>query len=274
MPIIDDDLILVTRTLEQFLLPPGSTLLLTLFGLILVLRRARAGLPILGLGLALAYLTSLPLVARGLAQWLEAYPVLDRAALCTHPGAAIVVLGGPDRYELAPEYGSDTLGPLAMERVRYAAMLHHACGLPILVVGGKVPSQQLPGAQMMEAVLTEELGVAKVWADGRSRSTLDNAGFARALLEPRGISTVVLVTHAWHMRRAVASFEGQGLTVLPAPTGFVVEGAFDRGWRGLVPSAWAQVQVRWMLREVAGRAWMALSPPARQAEGTEEAASD
>ena len=274
MPIIDDNLIRLTRILEQLLLPPGAPLLLALLGLVLVLRRARSGLPILGLGLALAYLTSLPLVARGLANWLEFYPPLDEATLCATRGAAIVVLGGPDRYELAPEYGGDTLGPLALERVRYAAHLHRACGLPILVVGGKAPVQQLTGAWMMEAVLTRELGVPSVWADGRSRSTLDNARIAADLLAARDISTVVLVTHAWHMRRAVAAFAGQGLTVLPAPTGFVVAGAFDRDWRGLLPSAGAQVQVRWMLREVAGLAWMALSPPMGRVEGTLEAASD
>lgn len=274
MPVIDDHLILATRALEQLLLPPGAPLLVCMVGLILAARRARSGLPILGLGLALAYLTSLPLVARGLANWLEVYPPLDEAALCATRGASIVVLGGPDRYDLAPEYGGDTLGPLALERVRYAARLHRACGLPILVVGGKAPVQQLTGAWMMEVVLTQELGVPSVWADGRSRSTLDNARIARELLEPRGISTVILVTHAWHMHRAVAAFAGEGLTVLPAPTGFVVEAALDRGWRGLLPSAWAQVQVRWMLREVAGLAWMALSPPAGRVEGTSAAASD
>lgn len=258
MPIIDDNLILATRTLEHFLLPPGMPLLVCMVGLILTARRTRSGLPILGLGLAIAYLTSLPVVARGLADWLEIYPPLDQGALCAAHAAAIVVLGGPDRYELAPEYGGDTLGPLALERVRYAAYLHRACGLPILVVGGKAPSQQLHGSEMMEEVLTRELGVPTMWGDGRSRSTFDNARIARELLAPRGIGTVAVVTHAWHMRRAVAAFVGQGLTVLPAPTGFTIPGAFDRGLPGWLPNAWAQVQIRWMLREVVGLAWMAL----------------
>lgn len=265
MPPIDDNLVLATRTLEHLLLPPGSPLLIALLGLVFMLRRSRYGLPVLGLGLALAYLTSLPLVARGLAQWLEPYPALDPVVLCGHSEAAIVVLGGPDRYELAPEYGGDTLGPLALERVRYGAYLHRLCGMPILVVGGKSPSQQLPGAQMMEAALTREFGVTTVWGDGRSRSTFDNARFARELLTANGISTVALVTHGWHMRRAVASFAGEGLVVLPAPTGFVLPGAFDRGWRGLLPNAWALVQIRWMLREVAGIALLSVFPSRTEA---------
>jgi len=256
----EESLILWSRTVEQFLLPPGAPLMLSLIGLILAWRRVRSGLAVLGCGLALAYISALPITAAGLAHLLEVYPPLTTAGLCGRGDVAIVVLGGPDRYARAPEYGGDTLGPLALERVRYAAHLARRCALPILVVGGRLPGEEATGAAIMEQVLSEQ-GLPVTWADGRSRSTRDNARFAGEVLVPRGFSTLVLVTHAWHMRRAVVDFAGLGLRVEPAPTGFQRPSLAESGWRGLVPSAAAQMRVRWMLRELAGLALSAVRPP-------------
>jgi uncharacterized SAM-binding protein YcdF (DUF218 family) len=41
-----------------------------------------------------------------------------------------------------------------------------------------------------------------------------------AILRQHGLRRILLVTSAWHLPRAVASFQAQGLDVLPAPTGF------------------------------------------------------
>jgi uncharacterized SAM-binding protein YcdF (DUF218 family) len=39
-------------------------------------------------------------------------------------------------------------------------------------------------------------------------------------LRAEGITSVYVVTHSWHMRRAVLAFQGTGLTVTAAPTSF------------------------------------------------------
>jgi len=36
------------------------------------------------------------------------------------------------------------------------------------------------------------------------------------LLRDSGVRRIVLITHAWHLRRAVPLFEAQGLDVVPA----------------------------------------------------------
>jgi uncharacterized SAM-binding protein YcdF (DUF218 family) len=40
------------------------------------------------------------------------------------------------------------------------------------------------------------------------------------VLKAAGINQIYLVTHAWHMSRAVLAFEAAGFSVIPAPTGF------------------------------------------------------
>ena len=38
-----------------------------------------------------------------------------------------------------------------------------------------------------------------------------------AILRANGISTIYLVTHAWHMRRALIAFHHFGIKIIPAP---------------------------------------------------------
>ena len=56
--------------------------------------------------------------------------------------------------------------------------------------------------------------------ENQSRNTHDNALYCAILLKAKGIQRVLLVTSAFHMRRAQALFEKQGLIVVPAPTDF------------------------------------------------------
>lgn len=54
----------------------------------------------------------------------------------------------------------------------------------------------------------------------QSRDTHDNAVYAAVLLKARDLRRILLVTSAFHMRRAQALFAAQGLDVIPAPTDY------------------------------------------------------
>ena len=53
-----------------------------------------------------------------------------------------------------------------------------------------------------------------------SRNTYDNALYTAVVLNNKNIKRILLVTSAFHMRRAVALFEKQGFDVVPAPTDY------------------------------------------------------
>ena len=71
----------------------------------------------------------------------------------------------------------------------------------------------------MAASLEREFGVPVRWVETRSRTTHENAVLSAAVLKRDGIDRVVLVTHVFDTRRAIAEFEAQGLSVVVAPTG-------------------------------------------------------
>ena len=131
---------------------------------------------------------------------------------------AIVILGGGN-YPAAPEYGGDTVSHYTLERVRYGVHLQRRSGLPILVTGGAPFGGRPEGETMKEAIERDFHGQVK-WVEAASRDTAENAAMSAAMLKAAGITRIALVSHGWHLPRAVELFEHQGLEVLPAPTSF------------------------------------------------------
>jgi uncharacterized SAM-binding protein YcdF (DUF218 family) len=166
-----------------------------------------------------------------------------------------VVLGA-GRYFSAPEYAGHTVNAQGLVRLRYAARLHRATGTPILVTGGS--PEGVPGAEAhaMAATLMRDFGVTVAWIEPNAHTTLDSARYARELLAPTGARAMYLVTHAWHMPRAVQAFQHSGFTVIPAPTGYatrITGTALD-----FAPDAYALADSSRWFHEVLGVAWYRL----------------
>jgi uncharacterized SAM-binding protein YcdF (DUF218 family) len=87
--------------------------------------------------------------------------------------------------------------------------------------------------------------------ENQSRNTNDNALYSAVLLNNRGVKRILLVTSAFHMRRAVPLFERQGFDVYPAPTDFqrLVGSTVLPGW---LPSAENLSRTTLAIREHAG----------------------
>jgi uncharacterized SAM-binding protein YcdF (DUF218 family) len=211
---------LLKKILAALILPPLGPLLVCLYGLWLARRRPRTGHALVALGLMSLLLASTPWVAKNLLQSLEDFPPIATEELAT--ADAIVILGA-DTYFRAPEYGGDTVGDQALERVRYGARLARSSGLPVAIAGGRI-GNVAPESELMRDVLTNDFGVETRWLETQSVDTEENARFLAPVLEQAGVHRVALVTHAWHMRRSRAAFERQGLVVLPAPTRLATQG--------------------------------------------------
>jgi uncharacterized SAM-binding protein YcdF (DUF218 family) len=220
---------LLTNFLAALLLPPLNALLLGGLGLLLLKRRRAWGKALIGFSLAALWLLATPYVGGKLLNALAPpFQPLDGSE-----ADAIVILGG-GTYNDTLEYGGDTVGRLTLERVRYGARLASKLGKPLLVTGG-APDSVRPEGLLMRETLEREFGVKVRWVEDRSETTRENARCSATLLNQAGIKRIYLVSHAWHLARAVPEFERQGLRVIPAGFGY----ALTRGPRPLdfVPSA-------------------------------------
>ena len=189
------------------LLPPTSLAVLALLLLLLGGRRARALATVL---VGIVVLLAVPAVSFVL---LETLAPSEAASEGPAP-AAIVVLSAdairrPGPADLEP-------GSLTLDRIRAGAMLQRNTGLPLLVSGGPTDSI-MTLAGMMARSLKDDFGVDVQWQEGHSRDTWENAIDSAAVLRPTGIKRVYVVTHYWHMRRAVLAFRAAGLDPVPAP---------------------------------------------------------
>jgi uncharacterized SAM-binding protein YcdF (DUF218 family) len=161
---------------------------------------------------------SMPWVAGALIQSLQKFPPIsdDQLAKCQ----AIVVLGG-GIYRDAPEYRSDTIGNVSLERLRYALHLSKASGLPILATGG-APEGGIAEAAAMRKSGESDFGREIKLIEDQSLDTASSARLSAQILKQHDIQRIALVSNAWHLPRATANFEAAGLAVVPAPMGFSV----------------------------------------------------
>ena len=211
---------LLKKILTALALPPAGPLLLAALGLLLIRRWPRFGKTLAWSGLVLLWLLATPAVTKPMLAAIEDIPPLDPAR--AKSAQAIVVLGGGS-YFAAPEYGGDTVSRWSLERIRYAARLQRETGLPLLVTGG-APLGGVAEGRSMQAALEKDFGVKVRWVEEASADTRENARLSAPLLREAGIRRVLLVTHAWHMQRALGEFSAAGLEAVAAPTGYETTG--------------------------------------------------
>jgi len=247
--------------LSALLFPPVPFVLLALVGARLMPARRLLGWFVLLLALAGIWFAGTGVVATALTRAvLQPPPALTEpqiAELRRSPRTAIVVLGG-GRRQFAAEYGVATLKTAGLERLRYGLWLSRQTGLPVAFSGGLAPGSE-PGATEADIagrIAEREFGRPLRWTEDASRDTRENAIRTVALLAPQGIERIVLVTHAYHMRRALRNFDravvagGAGMRVIAAPMG--VDGPVELTLLDWLPSASGFERVRLALHESLG----------------------
>ncbi len=230
-------------------------------GLFIFTKSRRYGLSLLIIGSLFIYALSTPFASSLLLDAAEAGPEPVSAAprspqlaetQATEP-QAIVILGGDIRSQTL-DFGGDTVGRLSLERIRYGARVHRQVGLPVLTTGGLIGDTETPIAAAMADALREDYRVPVKWVEGRSRNTFENALRSAEILSAEGISTVYLVTHSWHMPRAVEAFRHVGLDVIPRPTGLSASSR-GRSWRDFIPNSGSLGTSAFAIHERVGRIW-------------------
>jgi uncharacterized SAM-binding protein YcdF (DUF218 family) len=238
------------RAIEAAVTPPGLCLLLLLAGMLLRSRRPRAAMALSLLGIATLWLASTPAIAGSLLRTLQSVPPLPATGALPTAQAIVVLSAEADRE--APEFGGASVGALTLVRIRYAAALHRRTKLPVLTSGGRPGADLEPIANTMAEALTTEFSTPVRWREDRSKDTFENAKFSAELLKKDGVRTVLLVTHAWHLPRAIATFEAHGLEAIGAGTAYRGEPFVDASsW---LPQASALRDTTFALHEWLGRA--------------------
>jgi uncharacterized SAM-binding protein YcdF (DUF218 family) len=180
--------------------PAVQGLLLALLSTALVLRRRpRAAALVAALALAWIWVASTPALALALREGLA-----TGAVPSTPHADAIVVLGGG---KLPVTDWSRTT-----TRAGRGLTLWREGFAPLLLVSGSDQADDLARGFRLSGVPGGDLRV-----ESRSVNTHENARNSAAILKASGLSEVLLVTSAIHMRRAAGCFRHEGIAVSPVP---------------------------------------------------------
>jgi uncharacterized SAM-binding protein YcdF (DUF218 family) len=244
------DFQLLIPLLTTAVLPPMGPLLLAVMGLIcLATQRRKTAAVLLFVGVAMLWALSTHAVAVLLAQKaLPQYAVTQPDALQARGVQAIVVLGG-GIVPNAPEYGEPQLNAYSESRLRYGAWLARKTAIPLAYSGGSGWAAASAVSEAVTAQKSLQLAGSQTfkWTESNSRDTRQNARLSAQLLQKDGVQKIALVTHAWHMPRAVQMFEAAGFDVTPAPMGYVLPE--EHAWIEWMPTALGLRASRNVLRE-------------------------
>lgn len=249
--------------LAALLLPPVPLLLLVLLGARLIPWQRFMGWMLVLLSVLLLWLSGCAGLGDAMGRALLSPPPplsadrlaeLKKAAAGGNPGVLVLMLGG-GREAFAPEYGVANLSDASLERLRYGIWVSRETGAPMMFSGGLGHASE-PG--VAEADVAAEIAQREFlrplrWVENKSRDTLENAQQSAVLLRNVDVKQVVLVTHGWHMPRALRAFrdaaarEKAPWEIVAAPMG--LGQSVERPLLRWIPSAEGAQLVRAVLRE-------------------------
>lgn len=236
--------------LVALFMPPLGFATLIVVGLLIYQVRPRFGIGVVWAStLALMFL-AMPVFSMSLLTALEHHlPIIPPH---DNPPAAIVVLGA----DMAPSEASPSgarVGQVSLERLRTAAELWRRTHLPILVSGGIVRDDLPAIADVMADSLREDFQVPVRWVEPHSHDTWENASYSASILRDHSIHSVYVVTHAWHMRRALIAFRHTGIAVTAAPC--PIDEPVKPDWGDVLPQESEWDTTFTALREWVGLVW-------------------
>lgn len=219
----------LTKLLGGLMMPVPIIFFLLACGILLsLLSRFRVLATLLtASGTVLLILVSTPPFPEKILRDLEkSYPVLEDIPQVPW----IIVLGGgtrgKDHWPAASRLGEASMYRLA-EGVRLARILPDAT----LITSGGSDKAGPSSAELMAAVAVSwGIDPGRIIISPKPHNTAQEAREAASIINQH--DSLLLVTSASHMPRAVALFQGQGLSVIPSPTGHLVDPQRSQGHVG------------------------------------------
>jgi len=221
---------ILSKTAGLFTVPSNVLLVLGIFGLALSWTRyARAGFRLIAAFIILVVVISVLPVGNALILPLEGRFPTWRGSKEV-PTGAIVLGGGVINPVISAARGQITLGGAGSRATAIADLARRFPDMRVVFSGG---SGELFAARSTEADYLVELfstfGIRRdrIELDRRSRNTVENAEFTKALVMPKPGERWLLVTTAMHMPRAIGAFRRADFPVEAFPVDWQTTGYQD-----------------------------------------------
>ncbi len=169
-------------------------------------------------------------------------------------GDVVVMLGGGHRYSKHDAFEMDLTA--ASDRAITAMELIRLRKAPVLVLGGnhyRINGQSYAEAELLQRWFAAwQLTNAPVLHLGINANTHDEALHTKSLCTERGWQRVLLVTSAFHMRRAVAVFRTAGVPVVPVACDYQTSCGEKNPELNIIPRSEGFQQLGLYLHEIYG----------------------
>ena len=208
---------IIKKLLTPFLLPPGVFSALAFCLAALRFRKDRKqAMAWAGFALLIWAASIKPVGDLALARLEYAY--LPPAEL---KADAVMLLSGGIREGTPEPFGILELSGASLERALAAASIYRRYKLPIVVSGGAVSSVRSEAGAIKKYLVSLGVPQEKVFAEERARDTWESAVFLKKFCDDSGYKKAAIVTSAYHMKRAVWSFEKAGFKdAVPYPAAY------------------------------------------------------
>lgn len=185
-----------------------------------------------------------------------------------------IVLGGMARYDETSKQGYFNM---SSDRFIQTALLYKKGHIQKIIVSGGPNGTETKDDFREADFLAKnlvDLGIPPdaILVENTSRNTIENARFTKRILDSVGgdYTKSVLITSAFHIPRAVKTFEMEGIAVRPYPCAFSILPShlvFDAG--SLLPAAGVLDAWGGFFKEMLGRAYLSInaSVSGKQASG-------
>ena len=212
----------ISKLVENFLLPSNAIGILALAGgLLLLVRRRRTGTTLLFVAMVLLILVGWGPLGRIALMSLEnrfPKPAIEGDV------AGIIVLGGAVNIHISADRETVATNDAGERFTAAADLARRYPGARIILSGGA--SHLLPGNLRTESALGKQLLVrigvpaGRIELEEQSRNTCENAFDSKTVATPQAGQQWILVTSANHMPRAVACFRAAHFPMIPYPVDY------------------------------------------------------
>jgi uncharacterized SAM-binding protein YcdF (DUF218 family) len=209
--------------------------------------RARRVLPALGLFVLLFF--SLEPVSNRLWRAVESPPLRTQRPGVTYD--VVILLGGMVDERVAGTWGELSMNDYSDRLLRTFDLLRTGAAKNAILSAGSIPGTSSESYALRDQLVAWGVAPERIVVEDRSRNTHENALFSAEIVRARCFHDVLIVTSAFHMRRAYGCFEAEGLPVDTSPVDF--RSYADRYPTDLLPRAEHLAQSSAALREAFGR---------------------